>query len=219
MSDPKTCGICESVVTKQHWARHLKTKKHKEVEEKLRTGVQQGKTKEREQEKEWIKEKEERDKKSYERFCEMIDRVDKELEEEERTTTTVPVYTKMPVKEAVQALLNRKKEPETPPKTEKRIENPPENKPTITQEMPLSRRHILNAVRPHLPIEPVVAGDNSRVAQQINDQIYRVIRQFPALNNEPAFIEVMFRYQPESRSVVYTVFAEYHEGCGWVWSE
>jgi len=108
MSDPKTCGICESVVTKQHWARHLKTKKHKEVEEKLRTGVQQGKTKEREQE------KEERDKKSYERFCEMIDRVDKELEEEERTTTTVPVYTKMPVKEAVQALLNRKKEPERP---------------------------------------------------------------------------------------------------------
>ena len=85
--------------------------------------------------------------------------------------------------------------------------------------MPLSRRHILNAVRPHLPIEPVITGDNSRVAQQINDQIYRVIRQFPALNNEPAFIEVMFRYQPESRSVVYTVFAEYHEGCGWVWSE
>ena len=169
MSDPKTCGICESVVTKQHWARHLKTKKHKEAEEKLRTPEEQ----------------------------------------KQKETITRPPST---VKDAINAILNR-------PKTEKRIENPLENKPTITQEMPLSRRHILNAVRPHLPIEPVVAGDNSRVAQQINDQIYRVIRQFPALNNEPAFIEVMFRYQPESRSVVYTVFAEYHEGCGWVWSE
>ena len=192
MSSTKHCDLCNKDIAKSHWSRHIKIKAHIGDTSNSPTV-------------------------HHCNICNLDFRDANSIYQHRQTQTHS-------LKQALKVLMDKeaeKEKVEDPVKSSpKRTEPVVEKKEDIKQEMTrFTRKEMIEICKGHLP-EGIIAGDNSRIGVQLTDEIYRSMRQFPQVSdNDPAFIEVMFKYKPKGKNAIYTLFAEYRQDTKWSWLE